>query len=193
MGYHGVTLPHKFKICVGGCPIKVPQLVDGKIQLDTNQCNNCGRCAGKCPFGAFEEYQQGYKIYIGGRWGKKFAHGQPLSRIFTSEDEVMDVVEKAILLFRDEGLSGERFADTVTRLGFDYVNDKLISGFTSEDEVMDVVEKAILLFRDEGLSGERFADTVTRLGFDYVNDKLISGSIDKTAILSKTVKGGATC
>ena len=58
---------------------------------------------------------------------------------------------------------------------------------------MDVVEKAILLFRDEGLSGERFADTVTRLGFDYVNDKLISGSIDKTAILSKTVKGGATC
>ena len=40
----------------------------------------------------------------------------------------MDVVERAILLFRDEGISGERFADTVNRLGFDYVNDKLISG-----------------------------------------------------------------
>ena len=56
-----------------------------------------------------------------------------------------------------------------------------------------MVERAILLFRDEGISGERFADTVTRLGFDYVNDKLISGSIDKQAILGKTVKGGATC
>ena len=58
---------------------------------------------------------------------------------------------------------------------------------------MDVVEKAILLFRDEGISGERFADTVTRLGFDYVNEKLTTGTIDKEAILNKTVKGGATC
>ena len=58
---------------------------------------------------------------------------------------------------------------------------------------MDVIEKAILLFRDEGISGERFADTVTRLGFDYVNEKLLSDSIDKEAVLKKTVKGGATC
>jgi hypothetical protein len=58
---------------------------------------------------------------------------------------------------------------------------------------MDVVEKAILLFRDEGISGERFADTVARLGFDYVNKKLTAGTIDKDAILGKTVKGGATC
>ena len=56
-----------------------------------------------------------------------------------------------------------------------------------------MVEKAILLFRDEGISGERFADTVSRLGFDYVNEKLTTGTINKEAILNKTVKGGATC
>ena len=39
----------------------------------------------------------------------------------------MKVVERAILLFRDEGIAGERFADTVNRLGFEYVNEKLIS------------------------------------------------------------------
>ena len=185
IGYHGVTLPHKFKIAVGGCPnncvkpdlndlgiigqripmidytkcrgcakcqveancpIKVAKMVDGKIQIDPNECNNCGRCKGKCPFGALEEYQDGFKVYIGGRWGKKVAHGIPLTRVFTSEEEVLDVVEKAILLFRDEGISGERFADTVSRLGF-----------------------------------------------DYVNDKLLNSVIDKTAILNKNVKGGATC
>ena len=185
LGYHGVTLPHKLKICVGGCPnncakpslndlgvigqkvpmidytkchgckkcqveqscpIKIAHLVDGKIQVNPEECNNCGRCAGKCPFGAFEEYQYGFKVFVGGRWGKKIAHGQPLTKIFTSEEEVMDVIEKAILLFRDEGISGERFADTIDRLGF-----------------------------------------------EYVNEKLISGSIDKAAILNKTVKGGATC
>ena len=39
----------------------------------------------------------------------------------------MNVVEKAILLFKNEGIAGERFADTVNRLGFEYVNDKLIN------------------------------------------------------------------
>jgi len=185
VGYHGVTLPHKFKLAVGGCPnncvkpdlndlgivgqrvpmvdyakcrgckkcqieqtcpIKIAKVVDGKIHIDPNACNNCGRCKGKCPFGALEEYREGFKIYIGGRWGKRVAHGTPLTKIFGSEEEVLDVVEKAILLFRDEGRSGERFADTVDRLGF-----------------------------------------------DYVNEKLLSDTIDKTAILQKTVKGGATC
>ena len=64
---------------------------------------------------------------------------------------------------------------------------------TSEEEVLDLVERAILLFRDEGQTGERFADTVTRLGFEYVEEKLLNSEIDKSKILSKTVKGGATC
>ena len=108
------------------CPMKAPSLVDGKISIDPEICNNCGRCHGKCPFGAFEEATEGYKVCIGGRWGKKTAMGKPLSKIFTSEDEVMDVLEKTLILFRDEGIKGERFADTVNRLGFDYVENKIL-------------------------------------------------------------------
>lgn len=184
LGYHDVTLPHKFKIAVGGCPnncvkpdlndlgvigqrmpvvnadkcrgckvcqvenacpIKTAKVVDGKISVGS-ECNNCGRCKGKCPFGAIPEYTDGYKICIGGRWGKKFANGRPLNKIFTSEEEVMEVIERAILFFRDEGISGERFADTISRLGF-----------------------------------------------NYVEDKLLNNKIDKTAVLNKKVKGGATC
>lgn len=108
------------------CPMKAPSLVDGKIHINTDICNRCGRCHGKCPFGAFAEATEGYRVCIGGRWGKKTAMGKPLSKIFTSEDEVMDVLEKTLILFRDEGIKGERFADTVNRLGFDYVEKKLI-------------------------------------------------------------------
>lgn len=184
LGYHGVTLPHKFKIAVGGCPnncvkpdlndlgivgqrmpvyssdkcrgckkcqveaacpIKAAKLENGKLTIGTD-CNNCGRCREKCPFGAIPEYTEGFKIYIGGRWGKKVAYGKPLDRLFTSEEEVLDIVERAILFFRDEGISGERFADTIDRLGF-----------------------------------------------DYVQDKLLNNKIDKSAVLEKKVKGGATC
>lgn len=107
------------------CPVKAAGLKDGILNVDSDACNHCGRCRNKCPFGVTEEYINGFKICIGGRWGKKTANGRPLSKIFTSEDEVLEIVEKAILLFKNEGISGERFADTIARLGFDYVEDKL--------------------------------------------------------------------
>lgn len=108
------------------CPIHAARLEDGRISIDPDACNHCGRCKGKCPFGAVEEYREGYKILIGGRWGKKTACGRPLPRLFTTEEEVMAVIDRAILLFREEGIAGERFADTVARLGFDYVSGKLL-------------------------------------------------------------------
>lgn len=108
------------------CPIHAAKLEDGKISIDPDACNHCGRCKGKCPFGAVEEYREGYKILIGGRWGKKTACGRPLPRLFPTEEEVIAVIDRAILLFREEGIAGERFADTVARLGFDYVSGKLL-------------------------------------------------------------------
>ena len=165
LGYHGVALPHKFKIAVGGCPnncvkpelndlsvigqryptldpekckgckkcqveaacpIKIAKVVDGKVVIDPSQCNHCGRCRGKCLFDAIT-YADGYKVSIGGRWGKRTATAQPLGKVFTTEEEVLDLVEKAICFFRDEGIQGERFADTISRLGFDYVEAKLLN------------------------------------------------------------------
>ena len=175
LGYHNVTLPHKFKIAVGGCPnncvkpdlndlgivgqrvpmidsakcrgckvcqveancpIHVARLENGTLHIDPNACNHCGRCKGKCPFGVTEEFMDGYKIYLGGRWGKKIAHGHPMDKIFTSEEEVLDIVERAILFFRDEGITGERFADTIDRLGFDYVQNKLMTAAVDKSAVL---------------------------------------------------------
>ena len=175
IGYHNVTLPHKFKIAVGGCPnncvkpdlndlgiigqrvpvidtakcrgcakcqveancpIHAARLESGVLRIDPNACNHCGRCKDRCPFGVTEAFTDGYKICIGGRWGKKTAHGRPLDKIFTSEEEVLDMVERAILFFRDEGITGERFADTIDRLGFDYVQDKLLNGPVDKSAVL---------------------------------------------------------
>ena len=96
------------------------------MDIDPAACNHCGRCLDTCPFGVMKEFTSGYQVYVGGRWGKKVQQGQPLSKIITSEEEVLDVVEKAILLFRKEGITGERFADTVTRLGLPYVEEMLL-------------------------------------------------------------------
>ena len=108
------------------CPIHIAHVENGKIVVPAEQCNHCGRCIGKCPFHAFDEHVDGYRVYIGGRWGKQVARGRFLSRVLTSREEVLDVVEKAITLFRDQGIAGERFADTVERLGFENVEKQLL-------------------------------------------------------------------
>lgn len=101
-----------------GCPMKAAMVVNGKVTINPEICNNCGRCIGKCPFGVASEGKQAYKVYVGGRWGKKVARGQALSQLITSEEELLNVVEKAILFFKDQGVDGERFADTIERVGF---------------------------------------------------------------------------
>lgn len=111
------------------CPVQAAKVIDGKLSVGTD-CLHCGRCLEKCPFHAVTPGESGYRIFIGGRWGKKTAVGQPLDRIFTSEEEVLQVIEKAIVLFRDEGIKGERFADMINRLGFETVQEKLLSSVT---------------------------------------------------------------
>ena len=109
------------------CPMQAAKLEDGELTINQELCNNCGRCIGRCPFDVIEDGVPGYKIYIGGRWGKKIAHGQPLNRIFTDEEELLRTVEKTILFFREQGKTGERLADTIHRLGFGYVEKEILS------------------------------------------------------------------
>ncbi|MBQ2283468.1 MAG: 4Fe-4S binding protein [Agathobacter sp.] len=109
------------------CPMKAAKVVDKVITVDEDLCSRCGRCVGKCPFGVTAEGTSAYKIYVGGRWGKKTAHGQKLSKVFTSEEEVLSTIEKAILLFKEQGVQGERFADTIARIGFENVEKELLS------------------------------------------------------------------
>ncbi|PXV89189.1 dissimilatory sulfite reductase (desulfoviridin) alpha/beta subunit [Lachnotalea glycerini] len=121
------------------CPMKAAKLEDGIIAIDKEVCNNCGRCIEKCPFDVIEEGIPGFQVYIGGRWGKKINHGQPIHKIFTSEDELFQVVEKTILLYREQGKTGERFADTIERIGFEVVEKQILSNdiLDRKQEILD--------------------------------------------------------
>ncbi len=107
------------------CPMGAARVEDGLLEIDRSVCNNCGRCIDHCHFDAMEG-TCGYKIYIGGRWGKKVAQGRALSKIFTDREEALNIIEKAILLFREQGNTGERFARTIERLGFENVEAQLL-------------------------------------------------------------------
>ena len=120
------------------CPNKVAKVIEGKLYIDEEACRHCGRCVGKCPFDSIPDGTYGYKIYVGGRWGKKVAKGKSLGKIFTTKEEALDVIEKAILLFKEQGEKGERFAETIDRIGFENVEKQLLA-----DDILARKEKIL--------------------------------------------------
>ena len=148
MGIVGQLIPtHDLDKCKGCkkckiepvCPMDACKVMDKKITRDTNICNNCGRCVGKCPFGVVDEGTPGYKLYIGGRWGKKISIGKPLTTIFKTQEEVLDVMEKAILLYKDQGIKGERFEEIIKRIGFENIEEQLLDDdlLNRKDEILN--------------------------------------------------------
>ncbi len=129
------------KLCEKTCPMKAIKVTNGVLEIDEELCNNCGRCVKKCGALAID-CTDGYKMTIGGRWGKKTARGQAIGKIFTSEEQVLNAVEKAILFFREEGANGERFSDTIERVGFEKAEKTIVS-----DDIMlrkdEILEKSL--------------------------------------------------
>ena len=104
IGWHGVALPGKFKIGVGGCP---------------NNCvkpnlNDIGVAGAVLPGG-----RRGYQITLGGHWGRTGAAGVPVPVVLDSEDAVLGFIGRALAFYRDNGQAGERFFKTLERIGFD--------------------------------------------------------------------------
>lgn len=121
------------------CPVNAAKVVDGLLEINEEECNNCGRCIGKCHFDAIENGTVGYKIYIGGRWGKRVAHGIPLSKVFTNREDAINLIEKVILLYREQGKTGERLSQTIERIGFENIEAQLLANdlLDRKDEIIN--------------------------------------------------------
>ncbi|MBU4438386.1 MAG: 4Fe-4S binding protein [Acetobacterium sp.] len=111
---------------VKACAVGAAQLADEKIAINPQACLNCGMCIEKCPFQAVTGGNTGYKIVIGGRWGKQVARGNGLNRLFTDQEELLATVERIIIFYQENGLPGERFAQTIERIGFETVEAVLL-------------------------------------------------------------------
>ncbi|NLJ57579.1 MAG: (4Fe-4S)-binding protein [Tissierellia bacterium] len=113
------------------CPMGAAKVVDGKLTIG-DQCKKCGKCIGRCNFDSIPDGKRGYKVFIGGMWGKRVNPGVAINKIFKTKEEVYEVIEKMILLYREQGQTGERVAQTVNRIGFENVEEQLLS-----NEILD--------------------------------------------------------
>jgi len=108
------------------CPMKAAKVQDGKLVIDRSVCINCGVCVGKCPFGAVAaESETRYQIFLGGTWGKHTRMGTPVSRL-VGEDEVLPILEKSILWFKENGQPKERFGKAIDRIGVEKAEAEIL-------------------------------------------------------------------
>ena len=99
------------------CPMKNAHLdEDGIMQIDWDTCNNCGKCVDACNVDCVTEAKAGYKIMVGGIWGKRQRLGTVIDEIYTKE-QVFEMIERALLLYREQGKTGERFGVFVRKSG----------------------------------------------------------------------------
>ena len=109
------------------CPSKAASLADGKLVIDDKKCLTCGVCTGKCPFKAVShDRHTKYQIYVGGTWGKKTRVGTKLSRL-VEEEEILPILDKTLLWFRENAHTKERLGAAIDRIGEDKLEEALFS------------------------------------------------------------------
>ena len=132
-GIHGVTLKEydisKCKscakcICETSCPMKALTLVDGKVIIDQSLCNDCGVCTRVCYFDAMVAETKAFKVYIGGRWGKKTRVASKMQGTYTLE-QVMEILDNVIHFYKENGNNHERLAVMLDRIGVENCFDAI--------------------------------------------------------------------
>ncbi|HOQ36256.1 MAG TPA: 4Fe-4S binding protein [Acetivibrio sp.] len=133
LGVKGGMMPNWVKdkciycgLCQAVCPAKVIEVNKQKKELTFNEkgCIYCGKCVKVCPTSAWEG-KGGFIVYFGGLFGNKIAIGKQLLPIIFSKEDLHKVIEATLAFFEEHGKPGERFGNTLDRVGWDLLKNRL--------------------------------------------------------------------
>ncbi|MBE0418496.1 MAG: 4Fe-4S binding protein, partial [Coriobacteriia bacterium] len=121
-------------ICERSCPAGAISLdADGRPVIDLARCDRDGRCVAACPTRAIRSRQTGWRVFLGGKFGREPKLGVLVSPM-VSTDEAIAVTERAASTYRRLGAKGERLRDTMERVGIDrFAAEVLGEAGTSRD------------------------------------------------------------
>ena len=117
IGMCDVTLPHKFKIGIGGCPNSCMKPSLNDVGIEARMRYN-------------QESKQAERVWlvsVGGTWGKTRRDGPPLS-FHVLPERIGDTVEAILLWYRENGYRNERLGVTVDRVGIASLEAGILDG-----------------------------------------------------------------
>lgn len=113
-------------LCAALCPagaIEVDKEAR-RLKLDAARCLYCGKCAKSCPSGAWSG-RPGYLVSLGGMFGSRFCPGKQILPLMFAQNQLFRVVDATLDFFACHGRPGERFRDTVERIGWGVLEKEL--------------------------------------------------------------------
>lgn len=113
--------------CVAGCPAQAIEKTAGAIRIDADTCIGCGQCAKVCPQGSIVA-QPGYRVSIGGLFGREIAVGQELSPFVQTAEEVLAVISQVLAYYRQHGERGQRFGKLLQQRGLEELKEIITRG-----------------------------------------------------------------
>lgn len=113
-------------LCEVVCPTKAIKVEKeaARIYLAEQLCNNCGRCAKSCPADAWEG-DPGFILYFGGMFGNQIVIGRQILPLISDKETVHKVVEITLEFYKRQAKPSERFRNTLERVGWNLLEDKL--------------------------------------------------------------------
>ncbi|WP_319506579.1 4Fe-4S binding protein [uncultured Methanolobus sp.] len=106
------------RLCEKACEMSAITIENGSLYLDMHKCVSCGLCVKACRKDAMQTKAQGFKIFVGGKVGKRPRMGDMFFKT-DNEEVVFDILEKTIDYYRENALEGERLGDVIDRCGLD--------------------------------------------------------------------------
>jgi len=92
--------------CVKYCSEEAIILEDETPVIDYEKCVMCGGCQKMCPECVIYTVRKGYKVIVGGSGSRHPQIAQAVSE-FTDAAGVLNILEKAINLFKDSSCTGK--------------------------------------------------------------------------------------
>jgi dissimilatory sulfite reductase (desulfoviridin) alpha/beta subunit len=122
-GIHGICPPvitdvtcSECMACVRACRRGAIAILDGGPVISAARCDLCGSCTRTCPTGKLVEESRGYRIMVGGKFGRFHREGSELFRQ-ADKDSLMGALEATINTIKEESIGHEDITSIVNRIG----------------------------------------------------------------------------
>ena len=118
-------------VCEKACRSGAIRIENGKISVDNEKCNFCGRCVKSCPAESWDTVH-GYIVSFGGLFGNHINKGETIIPFIEDKEKLFKVCDAAIRFFEENANPGERFKFTLDRVGREKFEQKIKEVYKSE-------------------------------------------------------------